>query len=315
MERSRKITRRDFIKWSGLSATALLTPLGSDKKFETSDPVFLHFPGNSLLNSHSNQETILFEEKKIFENGQIGIEQSTFLSGIIDLKYKDKETGEWVLYNNIIPEVTVKRNPNHAEMFGSKTTMQLISNTPEMQEIEIQYEKMQGRKKVGKHVFQGNGAHFKLIATIPSNKPEITFRVVQHDDSTPIDSVSLGNYFGAAQRVRYLEVNNEIIDTLTTYPTPRDGNFEIGDFYQFDAPNDGKVRFWSDGSNFIQTQSVGNVKDPITLEIEKRANPWRPEQSSQDHPYNPEKPWLEMVRITQPYSPDKTWTFGYDLGE
>lgn len=134
------------------------------------------------------------------------------------------------------------------------------------------------------------------------NTAEATFRVEQHEDSAFIQSIVLGNFFGAKESIRFFEVNGEVIDVVSDKV----------------APDDGTVPFWSEGSGLIQSQTIatGNHNEnDMRMRTEIRSTSWRPEHSTPGHPFNPERPWLELVEIFQPYSPDATWTFGYEMKE
>lgn len=284
MSLERRINRRDLLKYAGVAAAGLAVP--SIKEVEK-------------------------EKKLFFHNGRIGLEMSEFLSGIIDLKYRDESTGKWELYNNIVPEVVAKGKMNNAEMFGLGTKIKQLSAKDGEQEIEIEYDRFDGIVKVGEYPFEGNGSHFSVVANIPEDSTEITFRVMQHEDSPPIESVSLGNFFGLKTHLRYLESDGQVMDILNEYDTPDDGNYITGDFYHYDPPMSGLVRFWSDNNPMIQYQKI-NTPGRL-LRIEKRATPWRPEHSDPEHEFYPKHPWLELVSVFQEYSPEATWTFGFEI--
>lgn len=284
MSLERRINRRELLKYASLTAVSLAIPNSIEKENE---------------------------EIRFFHNGKIGIEMSEFLPGIIDLKYLDKSTGKWELYNNIVPEVIVDGRMNNAEMFGLGTKIKQHSEKDGDRVVEIEYDKFDGIVKVGDYPFEGNGSHISVIATIPKDSTDITFRVKQQEDSSPIESVSLGNFFGLKTHLRYLESDGQVMDILNEFDTPNDGNYITGDFYHYDPPSSGLVRFWSEDNPIVQYQKI-NTPGRL-LRIEKRATPWRPEHSNPEHEFYPKHPWLELVSVFQEYSPEATWTFGYEI--
>jgi len=205
----RRISRRDLLKLAGAGVAASLIP--SSERLE--------------------------QEKKFFHNGKIGIEMSEFLHGIIDLKYYDEKKGEWVLYNNIVPEVRANGILNNAEMFGLKTRISRLSDSDEGQEIEIEYGKTDGEVWVGENHFVGNGARIKVVANIPIDGKYISFNVEEQDDSAPIEEVALSNFFGAAEKVRYLATADGIEDVLSEkFHDVKDGIWTVGKFDDFPLP-------------------------------------------------------------------------------
>ncbi len=287
MSLERRISRRDLLKYAGLTAAGLALP-------------------SNLLEREVS-------EKYFFHNEHIGIEMSKFLPGIIDLKYFNEDNGEWELYNNIVPEVVANGRMNNAEMFSLGTNIKFSSNSQGEQQIEIEYDRFNGTVQVGDYPFEGNGSHFSVIANIAKDSPEISFRVKQHEDSSSIESVSLGNFFGLKTHLRYLESDGQVMDILNDFDTPQDGNYITGDFYHYNPPSSGLVRFWSEENPMIQYQKI-NTSGSL-LRIEKRSTPWRPEHSDPEHEFYPKHPWLELVSVFQEYSPEATWTFGYEVNK
>jgi hypothetical protein len=246
-------------------------------------------------------------------NDSIGIEPSTYLPGLLDLKYHDPETQVWETYNVIVPNVVANNSDVNAEIYGATVTME-HNETPDGGVVfAINYEPFDEIKCIDGIVETPNGAHFQVVGSIHESNPEISMQIVPHDGSAEIESASLGNFFGAAEMVDQFQVEGQQTHFAEEYPQPNDGTFMLGDFYSLPLPENGIINFGSMESNMHQWQ---RFTDGERLEYEIRAHNWRPEFSGQTYPN-----WFEVHRVWQDFTEANssnredlpTWTFGYNL--
>src|SRR5205814_7492352 len=123
-----------------------------------------------------------------------------------------------------------------------------------------------------------DGVHFSVLARLDAVKPEARFRVVFNEDSAPVARFTLGEFFGNAERCRFIEVNGRIYDSTLDFSAPADGYYLPGTWSSLPLPVDGVVRFW--GKNrLVQYQRVSAPWGPADeLDVELRTRVWRPEQ-------------------------------------
>ncbi|OIP57638.1 MAG: hypothetical protein AUK12_03085 [Candidatus Levybacteria bacterium CG2_30_37_29] len=228
-----------------------------------------------------------------YENEYIRIIPSPSITGIIDLFYKTS-SGSWQQYNNIVPIARVGGVWGNAEIDGATIIQSIVSQTSTQTVAKYQFSRFP------------NGAHFYLLMTINNGEQKVKFQVVLNDDSSPVEALALGNYYGLVDLVRYIKINNMTYDALT-YPKPNpDGYLTLGRFIGLEHPLDNKVTFWGD-SEVAQYQSVEaplGDQDEIIAEI--RFTPWLTTQPA------PGKNWFETVHITRsPFTSGKSvWYFG-----
>lgn len=228
------------------------------------------------------------------QNAYLRIWDSRVFPGIIDLFYMD-QNGNWQQYNNIVPIARVNGVWANAELDRATITKEYVSYNLNQQQAKYQFSPL------------SNGSHFYLLMTLPDGGSEVQFQVKLNSDSAPVDAFALGNYYGYAQLVRYLKINNTTYDALT-YPKPDpDGNYTLGRFTRYDYPTNNRVEFW--GENGLKQYQYVDVplspQDEMVSEV--RFTPWLPEQPA------PGKNWFETIHITRsPFDDTKSvWHFGY----
>lgn len=230
-----------------------------------------------------------------FENEYLRVWDSRVFPGIIDLFYKNS-AGVWEQYNNIVPIARVGSVWANAELDKAVITREVIQNDLNKKVVKYQFTKL------------NNGAHFYLLMTLKNGKREVQFKAILNSDSVPVSAFSLGNYYGYAQLVRYIKVNNTLYDSLS-YPRPNpDGNYIQGTFIRLERPTNRIVSFWGE-KGIIQKQTVDiplSGQDEVVAEI--RYTPWLPSQIP------PGKNWFETVHITRsPFTDEKSvWRFSFD---
>lgn len=239
-----------------------------------------------------SSETLSFASQS-FQNEYLQIWDSRILDGIIDLFYKDSN-GQWQQYNNIVPIAKVNNVWANAELDQAIIETTLLSNQNGIQEVKYQFSPL------------SNGSHFYLLMTLESGKREVKFQAVLNSDSALVQALSLGNYYGLAHVVRFLEVNSQTYDAFI-YPRPAGGIGQLGDFYSLPAPTNKLIKFRGAGSPIIQTQSIDaplSSNDVLMMEI--RFTPYLASQIA------PGVNWIETVHITrEPFTTEKSiWRFG-----
>lgn len=240
----------------------------------------------------------------LIHNNLIAIEPPVYLPGLFALQYKTQED-EWEGYNVVVPNVVANGIEVSAEIFSAKThTTQIIDENGDTN-FEIAYEKFDGIRFIDGHLAVGNGAHFKIVGTMPKDKKEVTMQIVPEEDSAPIERASLGNYFGAVKNVNEVDVHGQGRYYTKNYPAPNDGNMEQGDFYTIPVSSDAEVAFGNVSGTFVQRQIV-NQGDELDIEI--RSHHWRPELGNER-----QNPWVETVRVWQRFDGEKLpqWTFSW----
>jgi hypothetical protein len=231
----------------------------------------------------------------VYENEFMRIWDTRVFPGIIDLFYRNPSDGSWHQYNNIVPIAKVNNSWANAELDRSTIETSLLSDTNGTKLVKYQFSKL------------SNGAHFYLVMELAPGQKTVKFTAYPNEDSAPLEAFSLGNYFGYAELVRYLTINNQTLDALS-YARPAGGNYQLGDFYNLPAPSDNTVKFWGEGG-IIQKQSVDTpLTEQDVLMAEVRYTPWLPSQAP------PGKNWFETVHITrEPFTPSKAvWHFGWE---
>lgn len=231
----------------------------------------------------------------VYENEFMRIWDSRVFPGIIDLFYKNPSDGSWHQYNNIVPIAKVNNSWANAELDRSTIGTNLLSDTNGTKLVKYQFSKL------------SNGAHFYLVMELAPGQKTVKFTAYLNEDSAPLEAFSLGNYFGYAELVRYLTINNQTLDALS-YARPAGGNYQLGDFYSLPAPSDNAVKFWGEGG-IIQKQFVDTpLTEQDVLMAEVRYTPWLPSQTP------PGKNWFEAIHITrEPFTPNKAvWYFGWE---
>ncbi len=232
-----------------------------------------------------------------FENEYIRVWDSRVFPGIIDLFYKNS-SGTYDQYNNIVPIARVGDIWANAEIDKATITKEIVEIDANKKVVKYQFEKL------------SNGAHFFILMTLLNGKREVQFKVVLNPDSSHVTAFSLGNYYGYAQLVQHIKIDNVLYNS-GNYPKPNpDGNYIQGTFIKLKSPINKTVAFWGE-NGIIQRQTVDtplSQQDEVIAEI--RYTPWLPSQPP------PEKNWFEATHITRsPFTQEKsTWRFSYELG-
>ena len=228
----------------------------------------------------------------VYENEFIRVWDSRVFPGIIDLFYK--QPSDWRQYNNVVPIAKVGGVWANAELDRATIETTLVSNVNNTKTVKYQFAKL------------SNGAHFYLMMELAPGQKSVKFTVYPNEDSAPIEAMALGNYYGLAQLVKYISINNQRFEA-GSYPRPAGGNYELGDFYTLPSPTDKTVKFWGEG--YIQKQFVDvPLTENDVLQTEVRYYSWLPEQPIPG--YN----WFETIAVTrEPFTTEKAvWHFGWE---
>lgn len=247
----------------------------------------------------------------MIHNEHIGVDPSTYLPGLLELKYHNTENDTWSLYNVVVPNVVANGSDVNAEMYGATVEASVTNVTNGDTLFTLQYEPMDEWRCVDGILETGNGAHFQVHGVIPFDRPEVHMSIVPNDDSSTIESASLGNFFGAIKNVDRLTLEDGKTIYAEDYPQPSDGNFQLGDFYSVPVPPASHIVYGNDDTDMQQWQRFTHAD---TLEIEVRSRHWRPEfgDDALDN-------WIEMQRVWQSFDEVDAsgnqiypvWSFGY----
>lgn len=248
---------------------------------------------------------------EMIHNQHIGVDPSTYLPGLLELKYHNPENDTWNLYNVVVPNVVANGSDVNAEMYGATVEASVTNATNGDTLFTLQYEPMDEWRCVDGILETGNGAHFQVNGIIPAGKAEVHMSIVPNEDSTTIERASLGNFFGAIKNVDRITLEDGETIYAEDYPQPSDGNFQLGDFYTVPVPPASHIVFGNDDADMQQWQRFTHAD---TLEIEVRSRHWRPEFGD-DVLDN----WIEMQRVWQNFGEVDAygnqiypvWSFGY----
>lgn len=248
---------------------------------------------------------------EMIHNEHIGVDPSTYLPGLLELKYHHPENDTWNLYNVVVPNVVANGSDVNAEMYGATVEANVTNATNGDTLFTLQYEPMDEWRCIDGVLETGNGAHFQVNGVIPAGEAEVHMSIIPNDDSSIIQKASLGNFFGAIKNVNEVILEGGETIRATEYPQPSDGNFQLGDFYTIPIPAESHIIFGNNEEGMQQWQRFTNAE---SLEIEIRSRHWRPEFGD-DELDN----WIEMQRVWQEFGEvDETgnqiypvWSFGY----
>jgi hypothetical protein len=114
--------------------------------------------------------------------------------------------------------------------------------------------------------FTANRTHVYVVASISSDRPlEIELAVHQHEDSAPIEELTLTATMGNYERLRYLWLRDRIVDSRELYAGYTGDAFIDKENY----PRD-EMLTWRDGDAVVLATT--NEDDPSRVEVTER--PW-----------------------------------------
>ncbi|HVT00696.1 MAG TPA: hypothetical protein VHE53_00505 [Patescibacteria group bacterium] len=219
------------------------------------------------------------ENSTFDDNGLIGFGPSSVKPGIIDLSYKDPTTGEWTVYNNIVPVTLV--GPDE---LGNWSNAEIEQATP------IRTVTKDG---VNYSYHLRNGSKFSINLKMEPGKKAIDLTIVPSPDSAPVSNFQLGNFWGLKEGVTTAQIGATVI-TADSKPIPDDDYGKNGEFYGYPLPTGSPIKF--SGNGMAQYQMlINNPNDDANASIEVRNTPWEPNQNQLRNIMVPGKPWIEMV--------------------
>lgn len=238
------------------------------------------------------------ENAQFDDNGEVQIWPDKDIKGVTNLYYKDEKNGQWVLYNNIVPEAHVQKpwarpgdmNISNAEMEHASITRSVIQS-PDGPIVRLSYPKL------------SNGAHFHFDIKMTPQNPDFSATLGIEDDSAKIDLITLGNFLGMSDMIRELSAGGKTLD-VRILPDPQDGPGKTGKFNR-DVNLGPDKTLTAKGDGLIQQQIISATNTLFEYEVRRRA--WVKGQSPKR-----DENWAEALKAfsVNPRSGD-TWTFKF----
>lgn len=231
----------------------------------------------------------------LVHNGMIGIKHNDSAKGFLMLYWHNPESGDWELFNSIVPMAKVGWFSNNAEFQRPDVEAVVVKDEFEYKKVRYEYSPF------------ANGAHFSLVAEFKRGEPWVRITVEPEPGSARIEEFGLQTTLGFVDAITTIETEHHVYRAST---------YDVQDDYMrgglwFDLRRDGR-RLVLRGEQLVQVQELEtDLRDQDRVEVEVRRTPWLRFLP------DPGRNWFELIRIIRkPFEPNKAvWRFGLDLDQ
>jgi hypothetical protein len=242
------------------------------------------------------------------DNGLIKISVSK-KPGILDLSYKDAKSGEWKLYNNLVPvayvvdTTTGKLKPLNAEIDNATPTRSVTVNE-------------KGEKVLNYSYRMSRGVILDMNVSLENGKKEVLTTIAVNSNSTPVYKVFVGNWLGVDTGIQTVQTTDASL-TPSDLPQPNDGYDMLGSFREIPTLSRSMTLKGKGPNQHIRL--VGNYDEYIVKMMgERRDKVFNRNQENIRNATTPGKPWMEAAALQMelksgaPITRPITYGFGID---
>ncbi len=221
------------------------------------------------------------ENTRFDDNGLIAIGLSETKPGILDLKYKDQKSGEWILYNNLVPVATANGSLSNAEI--DMVAPKRIVSKDKNGESTLVY----------RYSFP-NGAIVDLKVDIEPSKKSVIVTSNKAANSAAISEYYVGNFFGLQTGVNAVEIDG-VVYKAGDQGIPSDAAGKNGKFAHLNFPSNHVLTLIGNGPK--QRHELISSNSQARAMKEDRLHEWDPKTQKElrEQQVPPGKPWTETV--------------------